>query len=107
VGATAGAGGTGDPSVAHGACDFRAVSGTCVEITADLATVSVAQMTCVMGAGIWSEDPCPATADLVGCCAYTTSSLYRDCTYQGAPGGNPQAACSLITGSVWTPREAD
>jgi hypothetical protein len=98
-----GAGGT-DPALVHGTCDLRTVNASCLEVTDGANVVAMAQMTCLLNGGTWSDVPCPAMA-LVGCCAYSATSTYRDCSYSGAP-GDPAAACAMIQGAVWTPAVA-
>jgi hypothetical protein len=90
-----------EPALVQGTCDLRSVNASCVEVTDGAAVVAMSQMTCLLNGGIWSDTPCPTQA-LVGCCSYSATSSYRDCSYVGAA-GNPQAECAMIEGAIWTP----
>jgi hypothetical protein len=96
---------SGAPQPTSGTCDLRARQETCIEVSGTAPSIANEKNGCAMY-GTWSSDPCPMTADLIGCCTYTFGSKFHECFYSGTPQKDPEAYCTdtaLWSDGVWTP----
>ena len=95
-------GGTGG----YGTCDLRSKFGSCIEATGSPRSIADQKTGCLDAGGLWSTEPCPTTAELVGCCEYTFGNAFRECFYEGSKNTDPVGYCATtFDDGVWTPAE--
>jgi hypothetical protein len=73
-------------AIETGTCNGVVAGGsTCTEFKAEDWVIADEQMFCTDVGDVWTNEPCPVTVDLLGCCRYTfiEGEAYLECYYTG------------------------